>query len=131
MKRTIKCLLLFVLCLISITFWWKVRYHSYVGTYNDDSTYIILAKALLSGRGYVNSMFPEASPHRQFPPGFSIILIPFVSFIVDQYEQLRWVNIILSALVLFLCHILFKDKLPPIFLWILLTLISTNHLVIV
>jgi len=43
-------------------------------TGGDSAVYLILARSLAAGTGYVDGYLPGAPPHTQFPPGFPLLL---------------------------------------------------------
>lgn len=49
----------------------------YLFTGGDNARYYALAKALATGRGYVDLVSPGAPLHVQYPPGFPALLVPF------------------------------------------------------
>lgn len=49
------------------------------GFWSDNAAYLLLAKALVTGRGYVNIYWPGATPHSHFPPGYALFLSPVVA----------------------------------------------------
>ncbi len=49
----------------------------YLFTGGDNASYYALAKALATGRGYVDLIAPEHPLHTQYPPGFPLLLVPF------------------------------------------------------
>lgn len=49
----------------------------YLFTGGDNAHYYALARALATGRGYVDLVAPGAPPHVQYPPGFPALLVPF------------------------------------------------------
>jgi len=43
----------------------------------DNAHYLLLAKALAQGRGYVDLYLPDHPPHTKYPPLFPLLLAPF------------------------------------------------------
>lgn len=127
--KPILFLLLFFIA--STLLFWSGRSATYVGYYNDDAAYILLAKALIQNEGYVSIQFPHSPLHRLYPPGFPIFLTPFVAIAGKNYELLKWVTIITTAAGILFCYFLFKSKLPRFFLWSLLIFLSTNTFIMV
>ena len=102
---------------------------SYVGWFEDDARYILLAKALLAGKGYVNLEQPGEPAHMRWPPGFPLLLTPFVALWENDYNQLKWVNTVLTSINVLMCHYLFREKLPALFIGSLLVLLATNKFI--
>lgn len=49
-----------------------------IGVFQDDGHYLILARALAQGDGYRYINLPGAPPATHFPPGYPLLLAPFV-----------------------------------------------------
>lgn len=49
----------------------------YLFTGGDNVAYYALARALATGRGYVDLMTPGTPPETLYPPGFPLLLVPF------------------------------------------------------
>jgi|GEM_PF-6941673 len=47
--------------------------------WSDNAAYLLLAKALATGRGYADIYWPGAPPHSHFPPGMALFLAPVVA----------------------------------------------------
>jgi hypothetical protein len=64
----------------------------------DDSYYLVVARALATGRGYTNIYLPEPTRHTHFPPGFPVLLsLPM------QLGLPLGSTVIISKLMLILC----------------------------
>jgi hypothetical protein len=50
-----------------------------LSTGGDDATYVLLAKSLASGHGFVEQWTPGTPAHTQYPFGFPLLLAPFVA----------------------------------------------------
>ena len=68
-----------------------------VGRFNDDASYISLARSLAQGR-YANPAFLGAPPETSFPPGYPLFLTPFVELVGSHIEWLRFTSIALTLL---------------------------------
>jgi hypothetical protein len=62
---------IFSLCLLRID-------HILGGWGGDNAFYVLLAKSLISGKGYVEIFTPGIPPHTQYPPLFPLILSPIL-----------------------------------------------------
>jgi len=47
------------------------------GLGGDDAQYLLLARALAQGQGYVDLYLPQHPPHTKYPPLFPVLLVPF------------------------------------------------------
>jgi hypothetical protein len=54
------------------------------GLGGDDAQYLLLARALAQGQGYVDLYLPRHPPHTKYPPLFPILLAPFTWLGPDQ-----------------------------------------------
>lgn len=66
----------------------------------DNAAYYALAKALTTGRGYVDLVSPGAPPHVTYPPGFPILLIPFYLLFKGSIVGLKLASWLSAAVVL-------------------------------
>lgn len=57
----------------------------------DNASYYILAKSLITGNGYSNICFLGHPPHNHFPPGYPLLLAPFM-LISDSISFLKSIN---------------------------------------
>ncbi|HAM36092.1 MAG TPA: hypothetical protein DEB40_11675 [Elusimicrobia bacterium] len=76
----------------------------YVGYFNDDAQYIVLARSLLQGR-YCALGLAGSPPEISFPPGFPMLLAPFVWLLAPHWD---WLRLIPAALTLFSGLIVWK-----------------------
>jgi hypothetical protein len=60
-----------------------------VGFTRDDAVYTLATRALLAGLGYVDLCFPDHPGAFRFPPGFSLLLLPFMAGGGDVVAQLH------------------------------------------
>lgn len=74
-----------------------------VGSSWDDANYIILAESLAQGSGYRLINHPHAPLETAFPPGYPLLLVPFVALFPQNFTILKLVSVAfwLGALVLF------------------------------
>jgi hypothetical protein len=52
--------------------------HYVVGSFDDDGHYLALAKAFLHGKGYVDTSIPGSPVETLYPPGYPLLITPFV-----------------------------------------------------
>jgi len=63
----------------------------------DNAQYLLLAKALATGQGYVDLYLPDHPPHTKYPPLFPVLLIPCTWL---GSEQLLAIHLFICALAL-------------------------------
>ncbi len=95
-------ILIFVLILISF----DTRY--FLG--GDNIRYIILAESLLSGKGYRDINLPSSPPHTTYPPGFPLLLVPFLLLFGENYPLLNTLPLLLSFLSLLILYKILRQK---------------------
>ncbi|MCL2395211.1 MAG: hypothetical protein FWC87_11040 [Acidimicrobiaceae bacterium] len=63
---------------IGIIHVWLVSYHYFVGSFDDDASYLMTAQAILHGAGLTGHLPSGASVVGAYPPGYSFLLIPLL-----------------------------------------------------
>jgi hypothetical protein len=65
-----------------------------VGLWQDDATYIILAKSLISGQGYrmINQVGKPLGKH--YPIGYPLLLAPFVGLFPNSFAPLKILSLV-------------------------------------
>jgi len=101
-KRIFLLSFLFIAILTLLSF--DTRY--YLG--GDNIRYIILAKSIISGQGYRDINEPSSPPHTTYPPGFPLLLIPFLLLFGLSYPLLNLLPLILALFSLFLFFLILK-----------------------
>lgn len=74
----------------------------YIGDGYDDGHYIALAQALAQGKGFAQPQLPGNPPEAQYPPGWSLLLVP-VWLIVPEFPT----NALGFKFVALLCALVF------------------------
>lgn len=97
----------------------------FVGFFADDTTYIMGALSLLQGH-YVSLNHPLLPPITQFPPGYSLFLLPFVKLIAPHWDGLKIISILLTLGTTVCLWVLFKDSLSPWVRWAACALFALN-----
>ena len=69
-------------------------------TGGDNAAYYALARALATGRGYVNLISPGAPIETVYPPGFPILLVPFYWIFDGSMIGLKIESLLAGAVVL-------------------------------
>jgi hypothetical protein len=64
-----------------------------VGSFWDDAHYIILAESLSQGSGYRLINHPHAPLETAFPPGYPLLLVPFVTLFPQNFAVLKLVSL--------------------------------------
>ncbi len=67
--------------------------HYFVGSFDDDAGYILGAKALLAGHGLIALMPNGATVAGSYPPGYPILLVPFLWIWPHTYVPLRLLSV--------------------------------------
>lgn len=67
----------------------------YVGYFNDDAIYILTAKSLLHGH-FSTLHLPSEPPMIHYPPGFSLLLAPFVAVLGPHWSWLKGVPVLMT-----------------------------------
>jgi len=80
----------------------------FVGSYNDDSMYLGLARGLAQGLGYRDAGDPDLAPHDRFPPGYPLLLVP----VHGNLTGARLLSLGLSLAALGLAGAYLKNRLP-------------------
>lgn len=73
----------------------------------DNATYIILAKSLLSGRGYLDLSAPNAPPHKLYPPGYPLLLAPLLFLFPRFLLPFKFLSLVAASLSLYLSFRIF------------------------
>lgn len=71
--------------------------HYFVGSFDDDSGYILAARALLAGHGLSWLMPNGATVGGSYPPGYPVLLVPFLWIWPHTYVPLRLVSVLCYA----------------------------------
>ncbi len=96
----------------------------------DNAHYLILAKSLITGQGYRDIFMPDMPAHSQYPPGFPILLAPFVLLFSDNFIAIKLVIMLLSVGMFYFCYQLYKHYLTDR-RWILALLLVTCSPIII
>ncbi len=86
--------------------------YRYVGYFGDDAAYILGAQSLLQG-DYISLAHPSQIPLTQFPPGYSLFLIPFVKLFAPHWAWIKLTSIVLMLLNTTLLWNLLKGMTTP------------------
>lgn len=76
------------------------RFDPYLFTGGDNAHYYALARALATGRGYVDLVAPGAPPHTQYPPGFPALLVPLYLLSGGSYVALKLTSLVAGGVLL-------------------------------
>lgn len=81
--------------LLSVTLG-ALRFNSFqTGAWVDDAHYIVLAESIATGRGYTYINDPQAPPGHAFPPGWPMMLAPWVALFPNQMMPLKLLSLAL------------------------------------
>jgi 4-amino-4-deoxy-L-arabinose transferase-like glycosyltransferase len=81
-----------------------------VGIFADDAVYIVLARALADGEGYVLASFPGNPPELRYPPGYPLLLTPIALFFHDSLDMYRVPSLLLGLGSIPLWFIFFRRR---------------------
>jgi hypothetical protein len=103
-----------------------VAHHYHVGSFDDDASYILSAKAILSGHGLTGRLPSGAVVVGSYPPGYPLLLAPLV-WITHGYGALRALSLGCYALLFPLtwCY-LGRRRLPDALRIAVLALMALN-----
>lgn len=79
-----------------------------VGAYMDDANYIILAQSLARGRGFSQINLVTSPPETRYPPGFPLILAPFVRLFPNTFLPLKLLSLLFTSLSIPLLFLLLR-----------------------
>ncbi len=102
-------------------------------TGGDNAVYVILAKSIISGKGYRNIERPEEPLHTQYPPGFPLLLSIFILVFGENIIILKFFILLIGSGALFfmtkIIQIIFKDhaKIVVLFYLSIPIFIIYNH----
>jgi 4-amino-4-deoxy-L-arabinose transferase-like glycosyltransferase len=115
MKRIIsERLQLVALLLVALALYVAYAPFYYVGFYNDDAVYVLLARSLLAGK-YVALYRPGQPPFTLYPPGFPFLLAPVVKATQPHWAWLKLIMIGIAGGNGFLVWKLYQTWLPARF----------------
>jgi hypothetical protein len=72
-----------------------------VGIYQDDASYIVLARSIATGQGYARISYPVAEPELAWPPVYPILLTPLVALWPFNFLPLKILSLLLTLLALY------------------------------
>lgn len=101
-----------------------------LGTSYDDAHYIILAESLSSGQGYQLINFPRPQIERAFPPGWPVLLMPWVRLFPGNYDVLKLFSLLLWLASILLIYKLFSKRIESPHLEIVTGLAAINPLLV-
>jgi hypothetical protein len=91
----------------------------------DMAVYLVTAKALAAGEGFCKANLAGCPPEVYYPPGFPLILAPFVALLPEWPQNIPWLTLVPMACALLslpLIHRLLKRELDAFPLPLLITL---------
>ncbi|MGL4630058.1 MAG: ArnT family glycosyltransferase [Leadbetterella sp.] len=98
-----------ILCLLLAGFWlFTYTYDRKIMMVGDDTDYVMLAKAIHSGKGYSGIMVPTISPYKHFPPGYPYFL-NIMMYFTDTQSGLKHSGVLLVLITVF-CTFFFLKK---------------------
>lgn len=76
----------------------------------DNIHYLLLARSLISFKGYKDLWHPEERPHTQYPFGFPLLIIPFLLIFGENSLFLNFLPLLFFIGSFFLIKKIFKDS---------------------
>lgn len=98
--------------------------HYFVGSFDDDSSYILVAKALLRGQGLTGHLLNGTVVAGAYPPGYPALIAPLVWLWPHTFVPLRLLSVVCYAAVFPLTWVYLRRRgvSPPIIGFALLAL---------
>ena len=84
--------------------------HYFVGSFDDDASYILTAKGLLSGAGLTGRLPSGETVVGLYPPGYSALLVPLVWLWPHSFVPLRLLSTVCFAAVFPLTWLLLRRR---------------------
>jgi len=97
-----------------------------LSTGGDNATYIVLAKSIISGKGFRDLSAPGEPFHTQYPFGYPLLLAPLLLLFPQNFIPLKFLSLLLGTGSLLLFFHLFKNRVEPFILIISLLLLALN-----
>jgi len=108
-----------------------LRYDSFqVGAFNDDAHYLVLAESLAHGQGYHLVNFPNSPVESAFPPGWPLLLTPFVYLFGDNLTFLKLLPYCLWLLTIPLIYRYFSRRLTAPYNQMMISLVALSPVLI-
>lgn len=83
----------------------------------DDALYVMLARSMAQGRGYVDAFGPHDLLHKSVPPGFSLALLPMVLVFGENIILLKLIPLLSTLAALFALYLLLREYAPQDWFW--------------
>lgn len=97
-----------------------------ITTRQDDATYLLLARALRTGRGYVELFVAGHPAHAQYPPGYPTFLAVSSAIVGERVNVLIALNVLCMAAALALFYAITARRWPPLIALTALALAAIN-----
>ncbi|MEW6686049.1 MAG: hypothetical protein AB1393_07580 [Candidatus Edwardsbacteria bacterium] len=92
----------------------------------DNATYVLLGRALLSGKGYTDIWSPGIPPHTQYPFGYPLLLCLGLVFFPHGYLPLKFISLLCGLGSVYLFYQLLKKRIRLSVLFTILLLLVLN-----
>jgi hypothetical protein len=128
--ETVRVVFLLMVVVFAIIVYGSSLSNVQVGVSDDDAHYIVAAKALSTGQGYMLINYPEPRNEILWPPGYPLLLAPLTHWYPDQYLALQIASIVLTIIWLLLSFIWFEKVYGTLITSLGLLLIAFNPQVV-
>jgi 4-amino-4-deoxy-L-arabinose transferase-like glycosyltransferase len=93
---------------------------------NDNPTYVMLAKSIAEGQGFIDLHIPGHPPHTLFPPGLPLLLSPVYYFFGYNFTLMRLLILLAGMGSVYAIKLYFEKKTGGLVAIILALLAGTN-----
>lgn len=114
---------LFVILAAALAYYLMLLPGQVFGLRNDDAQYVMLARALASGRGFVDSALPGNPISTFVPPGYPALLVPLIWFFPGSVLALELSSVVFSLIAVVLTYIYLRLKALPAWMTLLVTVL--------
>jgi hypothetical protein len=97
-----------------------------VGSFWDDAHYVVLAESLSQGSGYRLINQPHAPIETAFPPGYPLLLVPFVTLFPQNYLILKLVSLAFWLGAIWLFYSFLQGRLATPYREVVTLLVAVN-----
>lgn len=112
---------LVLLMAVSVALLGALHLNGLLEPYGDNGHYIILAQSILRGAGYADVLHPGSPPHGQYPPAFSVLLVPLVWAAGVHVVLLKTVALACGVLAVVVIYSLIRRLSSP---WVALSVVA-------
>ena len=93
----------------------------------DSGVYISLAKSLSVGHGYRDIYYAENPPHTKYPPVFSLLLAPLISFLGLNFLAMKLLVVVMGILALYVIYVFHRAVADSLITSLVVIFTATSH----